>query len=246
MQFDSLPFYVVAGNHDHRGDVNAQILYKDAFARWVFPSLWYPLSFSFKSSSGKDRRIQLLMIDTVSLAGACHMDRGCTLPGPSDAFYAESQWAWIESELRSSTADFLWVVGHYPIYSAGEDGTTHVLVKQLLPLLKDHGAHYIDGHDHMLEHISYDGVEMYVTGAGRECCDGIQHLHTVPEGAIKYLITGPGGQQGVGPKPSAPVMGGFTSFQFDDAVIVKYHNHDGEVIYTAPEVPPRYEGTVVV
>merc|ERR1712046_228389 len=97
--------------------------------------------------------------------------------GPADITSAESQWTWIEDQLKSSQADFLWVAGHYPIYSAGNDGTTDTLVSRLLPLLKQHGAHYIDGHDHMLEHISYDGVEMFVTGMGRECCYGTSHLH---------------------------------------------------------------------
>ena len=84
----------------------------------------------------------------------------------------------------------------------------------------------------MLQHISYDGVEMYVTGMGKECCYGIDHLHTVPDGAIKYMITGEGGQGsgGVGEKPASPVSAGFASVQFDDVVTVKYYNQDQEGI----------------
>ena len=34
-----------------------------------------------------------------------------------------------------------------------------------------------------------------VTGPGRECCYDVvaRHLHTVPQGAMQYLISGPGG-----------------------------------------------------
>lgn len=247
-EFKQLPFHVIAGNHDYRGNVNAQLQYKDSSGRWQFPSLWYNLPFSFTSSSGKRRTVQFLMIDTVNLAGnSDDVCKGCVLLGPENGSSAEKQWAWIADQLRSSTADFLWVAGHYPIFSAGDDGTTHVLVERLLPLLKQHGAHYIDGHEHMLEHISHDGVEMYVTGMGRECCYGTGHLDTVPDGAMKYMITGDGGQgpNGVGNKPSAPVAGGFASLRFDDAVTVTYHNQDGDVLYTAPEVAPRSESVVV-
>eukprot|EP00971_Amphidinium_carterae_P101096 1999955-Amphidinium_carterae.3 len=37
------------------------------------------------------------------------------------------------------------------------------------------------------------GVNMYLAGAGRECCYGTEHLHTVPDGvsAVKYQPTKP-------------------------------------------------------
>lgn len=243
-EFNNLPFHVVAGNHDY-GDgssgwnVTAQIDYKDAQGRWLFPSLWYSLPFSLTTSSGTSRTLQLVMIDTVNLAGLDSSVRRAS--GPADVAGAEKQWAWIEQELKSSTADFLWVAGHYPIYSAGDDGTVEVLVKRLLPLLRQYGAHYIHGHDHMLQHISYEGVEMYLTGMGKECCYGAGSLDTVPKGAIKYLIEGDGGQgsKNVGPKPSSPVNAGFASVTFDDTVSIKYYNQDGDVLYTAPEVSPR-------
>merc|ERR1740130_1566824 len=59
-EFKNLPFHVIAGNHDYRGDINAQVQYKDAAGRWLFPSLWYNLPYSFTSSSGKNRTVQLL------------------------------------------------------------------------------------------------------------------------------------------------------------------------------------------
>eukprot|EP00931_Biecheleriopsis_adriatica_P017940 TRINITY_DN12701_c3_g1_i1.p1 TRINITY_DN12701_c3_g1~~TRINITY_DN12701_c3_g1_i1.p1 ORF type:complete len:387 (-),score=61.17 TRINITY_DN12701_c3_g1_i1:55-1113(-) len=242
--FNDLPFYVIAGNHDHNGNVNAQVEYKDQSGRWHFPSLWYRMNFTFNSSSGVLRTLDLLMIDTVNLAGDSSDNcDNCTRLGPLNSLDAELQWEWIESQLRSSTADFLWVAGHYPIFSAGNDGTNDILVKRLLPMLKQHGAHYVDGHDHMLEHISYDGVEMFVTGMGRECCYGTKNIATVPSGAIQFMISGDGGQgTAVGPKPSGPVQGGFASIEFDDVVNVVYYNQDGDVLYGAPAVKPRSKG----
>ena len=236
----TLPFYVVAGNHDHRGNVQAQIEYHGS-GRWHFPELYYSLPFSFTSSTGVARTVEILMIDTCSLAGVSDDDcQGCELPGPPSLEEAEAQWSWIEERLNTSTADFLWVGGHYPIYSAGQDGTTPVLVDRLLPLLKAHNAHYIGGHDHMHEHIVSEGVNMIVTGPGRECCYVPRKLHTVPKGAIKYMVTGRHGQgPGVGPKPTSDMLSGFSSLEFDDAVLMTLYKEDGTELYQAPPIAAR-------
>jgi hypothetical protein len=42
----------------------------------------------------------------------------------------------IENTLAASTADFLIVGGHYPVWSVCEHGPTTVLVNQLKPLLE--------------------------------------------------------------------------------------------------------------
>jgi len=146
--FDALPFLVVAGNHDHRGDVTAQLSYQDSGRRWSFPDLFYTTAYNYTSKAGSQRTVTFIMIDTVTLAGISDDGcRGCNLPGPADADIADDRWAWLEAQLQNGqSSDFLFVVGHYPIYSAGDDGTTKVLVERLLPLLAAHGAHYLSGH----------------------------------------------------------------------------------------------------
>lgn len=149
------------------------------------------------------------MIDTVNLAGLSSDEcRGCPLPGPGNLTAAADQWSWIEQQLKSSTADFLWVAGHYPIYSAGDDGTTHALVNKLLPLLKKYGAHYISGHDHMVEHVISDGVHQFVNGMGAECCYGTGSKDTVPDGMIQFIISGNMGH-------NKKAKGGFTSISLE-------------------------------
>ena len=54
--------------------------------------------------------------------------------------------------LRSSTAHYLIVVGHYPVWSIAEHGPTKCLVDRLRPLLQTyHVTAYINGHDHNLQ-----------------------------------------------------------------------------------------------
>merc|ERR1719454_2566674 len=175
------------------------------------------------------------MIDTVNLAGIDSKELRSS--GPLDVEGAEKQWAWIEQELKASTADFLWVAGHYPIYSAGDDGTTHALVTKLLPLLKKHGAHYISGHDHMVEHIISDGVHQFLNGMGAECCYGQGSKSTVPDGMIQFIISGNMGS-------NKHAKSGFTSMQFgDEAVNITFHKENGGLLYTY-SVPSRSQVTV--
>jgi len=248
-ELEKIPFWVVAGNHDHRGNVSAQIAYSGVSQRWRFPSEYYNLTYGWTTSSGETRTAEILMIDTVRLAGlsddAC---QGCPLPGPQEALRAESQWSWLEARLSTSTADFLWVAGHYPVYSAGSDGTTEELVNRLLPLLQRHNAHYISGHDHMLEHITFGAVQMFVTGAGMECCYLPTKRDTVPSGALKYMISGPfASGPSVGKKPSTRVSGGFATMEFlDESVQVAFHDQHGAELYAAPAIPRRSPAEALV
>lgn len=50
--------------------------------------------------------------------------------------------------MKSSTADHLFVAGHYSVYSGCEHGNTRSLHDNLKPLLEKYNAHYISGHDH--------------------------------------------------------------------------------------------------
>ena len=52
----------------------------------------------------------------------------------------EEQWTWLGTTLNTSTADWIIVVGHFPVLSAGENGPTPVLVDRLLPLLTSSGV----------------------------------------------------------------------------------------------------------
>jgi hypothetical protein len=241
--FQNLPFYVIAGNHDHRGNVDAQIEYHDQSLRWHFPKLYYTLKFNFTSSTGIHRTIDLVMIDTVSLVGGCDGEDvpGCELVlSPEEAVEAENQWDWLNDEMNASTADFLWVAGHYPVYSAGSDGTTPQLVSRLLPMLKSHSAHYISGHDHMHEHILIDSVNMFVTGPGKECCYEDVKIDTIPKDALQFMISGTNGRgTSIGPKPTSDVLSGFSSLKFDDDVKVIMYKEDGEVLWAPPAIVAR-------
>ena len=59
-----VPWYVSLGNHDHYGNVQAQVDFTDVDERWNLPSLFYAKHFSIPGGSDS---LGLLVIDTETL-----------------------------------------------------------------------------------------------------------------------------------------------------------------------------------
>ena len=64
---------------------------------------------------GTATTVQLVMIDTVILAGLTHpLFRNLPPTGPASSSQAETEWQWIEETLVTSKADWIIMGGHYP------------------------------------------------------------------------------------------------------------------------------------
>ncbi|XP_052778205.1 tartrate-resistant acid phosphatase type 5-like [Mya arenaria] len=182
------PWYLVAGNHDHNGNVSAQIAYSNRSERWNFPDYYYALSFKIPGGGVVD----IVMIDTVLLCGNTDDDVVGDQPhGPSNAKVSDDQWSWIDLQLQSSKADFLLVAGHFPVYSIAEHGPTDCLIDRLKPMLYKYGVTaYLSGHDHNLQHINSQEngktVDYFVTGAGNFVDASEAHKSDIPSGTLKY------------------------------------------------------------
>jgi hypothetical protein len=229
------PWYAIAGNHDHNGNVSAQIAYTQNSARWQFPATYHAHSFSADDGATVD----IVMIDTVTLASHSRLlesqpgyfDPLPTMPRSADA----AQWDWIEAQMKASTADYLLVVGHYPVYSVCEHGPTATLVDQLRPLLLQYGAHSLSGHDHCMEHFSEpDGsnTHYFLSGMGVECCYRATKTALVPKNSLKWYIAADNAAKGI--------TAGFSSFKISkQSMTVTYYDQAGNVLYTTPSIPPR-------
>ncbi|XP_034766428.2 tartrate-resistant acid phosphatase type 5 [Acipenser ruthenus] len=182
---EDLPWYVLAGNHDHSGNVSAQIAYSKLSKRWNFPSYFYDLHFRVP---GSNATLTVLMLDTVLLCGNSDDFSDERPRGPLSESGASLQLQWLSEQLEGSRADFLLVAGHYPVWSVAEHGPTHCLLDKLRPLLLKHKVTaYLCGHDHNLQYIQESGVGYVVSGAGNFLEHSLKHKGDIPEDSLKFF-----------------------------------------------------------
>lgn len=226
-------FHVVAGNHDHSGNVTAQIAYSAVDPRWVYPSLYYTFT---ETTHDKSASIQFVMMDTVFNSGNSQMPgteeedqqlHGDQMPGPEDEVLANEQVTWLETTLASSKADYLVVAGHYPIYSICEHGPDTGLMKKIQPLLRKYKVSaYLNGHDHCQEYINVgDGIQYHVVGSAHHGDTSTAHSGTLSKGQLKFHASSPGG---------------FASVHVTKAGMqLTHYDPSGKELYTAPAQVPR-------
>jgi len=242
-QLQKAKFYAIAGNHDHRGSVDAQIGYRSSkVTRWVFPDYWY----SFTKDIGGGMTAEFIMIDTVLLAGESFHDIEnnvfVSATGPKNLQKARSQWTWMEEKMRDSTADFLFVAGHYPVYSPCSHGSTAELVDNLEPLLRRYQVTaYISGHDHCASYVDDgDGPVYPMNGMGDTCC-----YHAKKKKKLEQLLWSPDHLEFYVAKDNARQYGypsaGFSSYtlQRSGKMIIRFHSEDGRTIFETSTMSER-------
>ena len=159
------PWYVVLGNHDYRGVPQAQVDYSQHSPRWRMPSRWFKVAGSDAGLPGAD----LFIIDSSPLVHEYAAKPG-VIGVNVKSQDTVAQLAWLDSELAASTAPVKLVFGHHTMFSGGSGhGNTPEMIERVLPILKAHKVTaYINGHDHDLQHIVRDGMNVICTGAGSE------------------------------------------------------------------------------
>ena len=156
-----IPWYITLGNHDYLGQVQAQIDYTNVSDRWRLPARYHYAELPVDDQT----RALFIFLDTVSLV----MQREAR-----EAFHETVEWhqtqqlMWLDSLLASSSADWKFVVGHHPIYSASaKHADSDELRSKLRPMLEQHGVDaYISGHVHSLQHLKPEGRLHYLVSGG--------------------------------------------------------------------------------
>jgi acid phosphatase len=160
-----IPWYVVLGNHDYQGCIQAQLDYAASNPRWHLPARYHAVEQAIDATS----TALLVFLDTSPFVASYRAESPEfmeSLQGQD----SEAQLAWLRETLAASQASCKLVFGHHPIYSASPfHGDTHELQECLLPLLHEYRAQaYICGHEHDLQHLVVDGIDYIVCGAGSE------------------------------------------------------------------------------
>ncbi|ESO83458.1 hypothetical protein LOTGIDRAFT_133469 [Lottia gigantea] len=175
----NIPWYIIAGNHDWRGNVSAQIEYSKRSHRWNFPFYFYPLSFTIP---GTNDTVDILMIDTNIL---CLKEETQNMENVEGI---DHQWEWLETNLKNSKAKYLLTIGHMPVYSVGWHGSSSCLIERFLPLLEKYNVNaHIAGHDHSFQARTNDmNLDLIVCGMGSAIDNTLDNSNTVPEGLLKF------------------------------------------------------------
>lgn len=156
-------FYAILGNHDYRGQPDAQIAYtRTRGGRWTMPARFYSLKFgSLLEIGAADTTIS----DRCGVSSLCSVD-------------------WLIEKLRESTSRWKVLVGHHPILSGGKYRSLKGLSHYTLPELfcKSGASVYISGHDHGMQHLhgryptAKCEIEQFVSAGGGASLYEIENL----------------------------------------------------------------------
>src|SRR5580658_3131535 len=158
-------WYPVLGNHDYRGNTQAQIDYSKISRRWRLESRYYTMVRRVNDSVSA----RFIFLDTSPFVTDYYHKPGMPdIPQQDTA----AQLAWLREVLANSKEQWKLVFGHHPVFSGGKThGSTRELIERFRPLFEQyHVQVYFCGHDHDLQHLKEKGgsVDYIVTGTGGE------------------------------------------------------------------------------
>ena len=149
-----VPWYPALGNHDHYGNVRAEIEYSQKNKNWIMPEAYH----TFTRTLSDGTKVQFFALDTDPIL----MRR----TGASE------QLDWLNEQLNKSKAHWKIVFGHHPLYSHGTITRTmpqkEPMIAALEPIFVKHKIDiYFAGHDHSLEILKpVKGIHYVISGGG--------------------------------------------------------------------------------
>ncbi len=162
-----ISWYPVLGNHDYAGDPEAEIAYSKISRRWNMPSRYY----SFERVTDEGVKVLFLYIDSSPFEKKYYKDGEEPFRSNIISQDTTAQKNWVLNTLKQSNAEWKFVFGHHPLYSAGKrKGLTDDVASSVLPLLQEGGADiYMSGHEHHLQHDQLTKkIHHFISGAGSE------------------------------------------------------------------------------
>lgn len=144
-----IPWYVSLGNHDHYGNVQAQVDFTELDSRWYLPTQFYAEHFPIPGGSDS---LGLLAIDSHIL---------------KDDPQEMGQIDFIDDFLENDQSKWKIIIGHHPLYSYGHHGENASLKGTLENRLYENEIDmYVSGHDHDMQHIKTNGyTHFFISGS---------------------------------------------------------------------------------
>jgi tartrate-resistant acid phosphatase type 5 len=150
----NMPFYSVLGNHDYKGNIEAQLNYTSPNNdRWQMPNRYYTIRKTLPD--GTD--IDFFFLDTERI------------------FYGDAeQLIWLKKNLEDSNARWIIVAGHKPLFNNGEHGPYPALITRLKPLFDNKVDIYICGHEHNMQILKPVNEVYYIINGAASKTDDTQ------------------------------------------------------------------------
>jgi tartrate-resistant acid phosphatase type 5 len=163
LQVDWFP---VLGNHDYKGNTQAQIDYSGISRRWRMTDHYY----SFAKRINDSISARFIFLDTPPLVGE-YRNNPDEYPDAAKQ-NIEKELEWLKNTLANSKEQWKLVFGHHPVYSASQKhGNTEEMIARVKPLFDKFNVQvYFCGHDHDFQRLHEKGLstDYIVTGTGSE------------------------------------------------------------------------------
>lgn len=159
-----ITWYATLGNHDYKGNPQAQIDYSKVSNRWQMPSRYY----SIEKEISKGKKVLFVFLDTNPFEDK-YFGKNSSFSDLKEQ-NKQQQIDWLENTLKNSDAKWKIVFGHHPFYSFGVRSENENSVKeQLEPIFTKYKVDdYIAGHEHHLQYTNKNGVYHFISGGGSQ------------------------------------------------------------------------------
>jgi tartrate-resistant acid phosphatase type 5 len=161
-RFQNLPWYAILGNHDYFGgytSVNSEIAHTKLSLNWCMPKHNYDFN-------EPTTRSYYIYIDTCQIYRELYNETELMITKEDE----HNTLLWLEKRLieaRENNANWIFVFGHYHIFSNGLYSNYDVMIERILPLLTKYNVDiYFSGHEHNFQVLKYKNTHFIVNGAG--------------------------------------------------------------------------------
>ena len=175
-------WYPVLGNHDYKGNPDAEIQYSSISRRWRMTSRYYSVVKKVNDSVSA----RFIFTDTSPMVTEYYDEKGAYSDVASQD--TAKELAWLHNELANAKEQWIFVIGHHPVFSAShKHGNTPELIKKFKPLFDKYNVDfYFCGHDHDMQHLKPAGstVDYIVTGSGgepRPCAKDVNSIFSLSD-----------------------------------------------------------------
>lgn len=164
-------WFVTLGNHDYKGNIQAQIDYSEISRRWNMPNAYYKETITLENGT----KALLLFVDTNPFIKSYH-SKGNEMEENVKKQDTVAQKKWIIENLKDVENSIKWkiVIGHHPMYSGGkrkDNNDTKDIEKLFAPIFEEYKVDaYLCGHEHDLQIIKPKEkyTTQFLSGAGCE------------------------------------------------------------------------------